>query len=443
MKPSIYNFVFDNGSNYLLYNAASDEIIVMGEELYKLYTENLNDIANIQCHHPKFYDYLLSKGAIVDDSCSESDSVIARWKANEVNANTFTITINPTMDCNMSCWYCYEKRNVKTKMDQTVADSVLALIKNICVSVNDYETILLSFFGGEPMLYFDEIVFPLIEKALEICKANGKKLRTHFTTNGFLVSKERLEKMGKMSIPLSFQITLDGNSAVHDKNKVVIGSGGTYQRTVSNIKVCLEMGALVIVRLNFTEASLPYFIDVLTDFSDVDVRLKEKMSFNFQRIWQDSSTISDEDLRMQVRNMEKAFGDQGFRIAPYSSNTFGRCYADMENSIVVNYDGNVFKCTAREFIPQNREGIICADGNIHWDNKHSDRKQIAYGNDNCQKCRVFPLCHGGCSQCKLESENGGKGCLKGLSASEKLQLVQNRIQDILLLYNCQSKMKKV
>ena len=87
MKPSIYNFVFDNGSNYLLYNAASDEIIVMGEELYKLYTENLNDIANIQCHHPKFYDYLLSKGAIVDDSCSESDSVIARWKANEVNAN--------------------------------------------------------------------------------------------------------------------------------------------------------------------------------------------------------------------------------------------------------------------------------------------------------------------------------------------------------------------
>lgn len=38
MKPSIYNFVFDNGSNYLLYNAASDEIIVMGEKLYRNYT---------------------------------------------------------------------------------------------------------------------------------------------------------------------------------------------------------------------------------------------------------------------------------------------------------------------------------------------------------------------------------------------------------------------
>ena len=78
-----------------------------------------------------------------------------------------------------------------------------------------------------------------------------------------------------MSIPLSFQITLDGNSAVHDKNKVVIGSGGTYQRTVSNIKVCLEMGAFVIVRLNFTETSLPYFIDVLTDFSDFLERYSE------------------------------------------------------------------------------------------------------------------------------------------------------------------------
>lgn len=38
MKPSIYNFVFDNGSNYLLYNVASAEIIVMGEELYRNYT---------------------------------------------------------------------------------------------------------------------------------------------------------------------------------------------------------------------------------------------------------------------------------------------------------------------------------------------------------------------------------------------------------------------
>lgn len=442
MKPSIYNFVFDNGSNYLLYNASSDEIVAMGEDLYKLYMESLCDVEDIRRRHPGFYDYLLDKGAIVEDSCSESDSVIARWKANDANAKTYTITINPTMDCNMSCWYCYEKRDIQSRMDGAVAGSVLALLENICVSVNGYETIRLSFFGGEPMLYFDEIVFPLIEKALEICKANGKRLSAHFTTNGFLVTRGRLEKLWKMSIPLSFQITLDGNSTVHDKSKVVTGGGGTYHRTVSNVKACLEMGALVAVRLNFTEASLPYFIDVLTDFSDVDARQKERMSFNFQRIWQDGSTVSDDDLRMRVRKMEKAFCEQGFRVAPYSSNAFGRCYADMENSMVVNYDGNVFKCTAREFTPQNREGVICADGKVVWDNKHFDRRQVSYGGDNCRKCRVFPLCHGGCSQCKLESGQGGNACLKGLSASEKLQMVRSRIQDILLLYNSQSKMRK-
>lgn len=440
MKPSIYNFVFDNGGNYLLYNASSDEVIVMQEELYKLYMENLSHVENIQRLHPEFYQCLLSKGAVVGDSCNESDSVIAKWKAMDAHSKTFTITINPTMDCNMSCWYCYEQRGVETKMGKDVVNSVLALLEKVCISHNAYENIQLSFFGGEPLLYFEEIVHPLIKKTLDICKANGKELSVHFTTNGFLISKKMLESLG--TIPTSFQITLDGNATVHNKNKVVKGIIGTYGRTVSNIKACLEKGAIVTVRLNFTEASLPYFIDVLSDFSDMDASLKKKMNFNFQRVWQDSSTVSEADLCMQVREIEKAFANQGFIMAPYSSNTFGRCYADMENSIVVNYDGNVFKCTAREFSHPNREGMICADGNIVWDDKHFDRKQVAYGNDGCRKCRVFPLCHGGCSQCKLETETSGKACLKGLSASEKLQLVQNRIKDILLVYNSQLKTRE-
>lgn len=199
---------------------------------------------------------------------------------------------------------------------------------------------------------------------------------------------------------------------------------------------------MVTVRLNFTECSLPYFIDVLSDFSDMDVSLKKRVNFNFQRIWQDCSVASEDDLCLKVRDVEKVFADQGFVIAPYSSNTFGRCYADMENSIVVNYDGNVFKCTAREFSSQNREGVICADGNIVWDDRHSARKQVTYGGDSCRKCRVFPLCHGGCSQCKLESETGGNACLKGLSASAKLQMVQNRIKDILLVYKSQLKARE-
>lgn len=433
MRPSVYNFIFDNGSNYLLYNASSDEIIVMGEELYRLYMENLGDVENIRCRHPGFYQYLLGKEAIVEDSCSESDSVIAKWKASDARSGTFTITVNPTMDCNMSCWYCYERRCPGTKMGKGVARGVLALIERVCASHDACETILLSFFGGEPLLCFDEIVLPLVREALDICKASGKELRVHFTTNGFLISGEMLESLG--TVPASFQITLDGNSTVHNRNKTVDGVVDTYGRTVSNIVACLEKGAMVTVRLNFTGASLPYFIDVLSDLSDMDDRLKRRMSINFQRVWQDGSSVPEDDLRMRVRDMEKAFGERGFTVVPYSSNTFGRCYADMENSVVVNYDGNVFKCTAREFTPQNREGVICEDGSIAWEDRHADRRRFAYGGGTCRKCRVFPLCHGGCSQCKLESGTRGDACLRGFSASERLQLVRDRVRDILLVYN--------
>lgn len=225
MRPSVYNFIFDNGSNYLLYNASSDEIIAMGEELYRLYMENLGDVENIRRRHPGFYQCLLDKEAIVEDSCSESDSVIAKWKASDARSGTFTITVNPTMDCNMSCWYCYERRGPGTKMGKGVARGVLALVERVCASRDAYETILLSFFGGEPLLCFDEIVLPLVREALGICKANGKELRTHFTTNGFLISGEMLESLG--TLPASFQITLDGNSTVHNRNKTAASRGTT------------------------------------------------------------------------------------------------------------------------------------------------------------------------------------------------------------------------
>ena len=270
---------------------------------------------------------------------------------------------------------------------------------------------------------------------------NNKELRTHFTTNGFLISEKILKNIGE--IPTSFQITLDGNATIHNKTKIVKDKRETYLQTINNIKMCLSNKHIVSVRLNFTESTLPYFVDVLSDFSDIDNEAKSLLCFNFQRIWQDKSRTQEEDLQVQIRKLESLFCQQGFSISPYTSNMFGRCYADKRDSIVVNYDGNVFKCTARKFTKENRDGVIRDNGNIEWEERHAHRINLIYGNKTCRECRIYPLCHGGCSQCKIENNDVENKCLKGFSDNDKLQLVQSRIKDILLVYNSQLERKKI
>ncbi|WOC53178.1 hypothetical protein BPO_p0095 (plasmid) [Bergeyella porcorum] len=40
------------------------------------------------------------------------------------------------------------------------------------------------------------------------------------------------------------------------------------------------------------------------------------------------------------------------------------CYANKINHSTINYDGIVYKCTARDFNLKNHEGRLSSDGNI-------------------------------------------------------------------------------
>lgn len=53
-----------------------------------------------------------------------------------------------------------------------------------------------------------------------------------------------------------------------------------------------------------------------------------------------------------------------------------------------------------------------------------------YCNPTCMACTIFPLCHGGCSQSKLESANPN-GCVKGFSERDKQVYVVQRIKGII------------
>lgn len=429
MKESKYNFHLRDNTGMIIYNAKSDEVIALNPQLADIYEERRENPVSIKEIHPDLYAYLVEKGVFVGKALDETADYIDMRKKEEGEAQEYTIIINPTLACNMKCWYCYETHNNMPAMNVKVKMAITALIKRLS-EAGKITRLNLSFFGGEPLLYFDRIVIDIINEAKQLCHIKGIKLSIHFTTNAFLLTETILAQL--KGTDTSFQITIDGNRHIHDTIRKTKSDQPTYSTIVRNIHTAVSMGFPVGVRFNYTSKSLPSFIDVLSDFQHLPSARKELLNFTFQRVWQDH----EGDLALiekKVEEIEQAFEKANLHINPSNDFFVPYCYADSRNTVVINYNGDLYKCTARDFSSKNKEGVLTSDGNLKWNERNNKRMSIRFGSDFCRKCIIYPICHGGCSQMKLEAGER-EGCPKGFDEAMILNILKGRAMFILERY---------
>lgn len=430
MKQSKYNCILQDNTGMVIYNAATDQLVALTPQLANIFNESKAAPEKIKAQHAELYDHLLQKGIFVCDDADEREAYIRKREEYERSSGEYTITINPTLACNMSCWYCYESHKNMPAMSADVKQSVLLLIDKLLAD-NKLKKLNLSFFGGEPLLYFDKVVVDIINHAKMQCKAFDAKLSIHFTTNAYLLTDNVLKHLEGLDV--SFQITLDGGKQVHDSVRKTKGGEPTYARIVEHIHQTLSRGFSVGVRFNYTAKSIPSFIDVVKDFSHLPQEQKHLVNFTFQRVWQDNEGDASQ-VEQQVEHIERAFEQAGLFVNNAKSYIVPYCYADGVNTAVVNYNGDLFKCTARDFAPKSKEGTLAADGTLRWNERLRKRMSIRHGSDTCLQCRIYPICHGGCSQMKLEAPDGISSCPKGYDDDKIKKIMEGRA--LYLLTSC-------
>lgn len=430
MKQSKYNCILQDNTGMVIYNAATDQLVALTPQLANIFNEGKAAPEKIKAQHAELYDHLLQKGIFVCDDADETETYIRKREEYERSSGEYTITINPTLACNMSCWYCYESHKNMPAMSADVKQSVLLLIDKLLAD-NKLKKLNLSFFGGEPLLYFDKVVVDIINHAKMQCKAFDAKLSIHFTTNAYLLTDNVLKHLEGLDV--SFQITLDGGKQVHDSVRKTKGGEPTYARIVEHIHQTLSRGFSVGVRFNYTAKSIPSFIDVVKDFSHLPQEQKHLVNFTFQRVWQDNEGDASQ-VEQQVEHIERAFEQAGLFVNNAKSYIVPYCYADGVNTAVVNYNGDLFKCTARDFAPKSKEGTLAADGTLRWNERLRKRMSIRHGSDTCLQCRIYPICHGGCSQMKLEAPDGISSCPKGYDDDKIKKIMEGRA--LYLLTSC-------
>lgn len=428
MKLSKYAFVVKKRDGYVLYNCRTERLIVLEPALADLLRSN--DIEILRYRHPDFFSCLQNNEFILEDNENEAERIVEDWRCSDTDIRTFSLFINPTLDCNMRCWYCYEKHLDNSIMSQDVYCSIMRLLHSK-VYDGKLEKLHISWFGGEPLLAFDEIVFPLLNDVSNLCGLNNIAFDVSFVTNGTLINDNIIQKLARIgtSRPMLFQISLDGNRDFHNRVKHLDGVG-SYDCVLQNIHTILKADMELTLRLNMTHVNIDTFVDIIDDLDNLPESSKKNMIIDIQRVWQDLTSQRSSDFSKKQEGFRDILIRAGYKVNELKHIDPSRCYADKDNCIVVNYNGDLFKCTARDFLKQNREGVLNDDGTLVWNRKRELRDSIKYGNEVCRDCRIYPLCHGGCSQFKMDNI-GATGCIRGYSVNFKKKIIDDRIDFLL------------
>lgn len=427
MKYSIYNTVLPLSDKLgLVYCGTNDLFVVYRKELTTLLKSASADQLAVKA--PGLYAELVRGGAIITEEADEFENL--KRLSNEVvcSSKSYRLILNPTIDCNFKCWYCYEEHIAGSKMDSETLRRVLLLISGIMDNQAGLEAFDLSFFGGEPLLHYDGIIRPILDHCRRESSRHGVHLSVGFTSNGYLIDDAIIAHLTENDEPKSFQITLDGNRERHDRTRYPMRGEGSYDTILENIRRLLKCGIEVILRINYTVSNIMSVKDIFKDIETIGAEEKNLLTISFHRVWQDrwmqelpESILEDtiELFRKEFHNVSDTFSMNNLRYP---------CYADKANEAVVNFDGNVFKCTARDFSDENRCGLLSEDGHIIWNKGVESRSMTKLNRTICHKCRLLPLCGGGCSQKAIESD-GENICLEGLGNEDMDKVIMQRFYD--------------
>lgn len=427
MRLSKWNsYINIEGDAGLIYNSFSDKFILVKPKSKDLAYAKRGDIEKFS---PLFAKQMQLSGGLVEESLDETSEIDKIISSVDLDKNVFHIIINPTLDCNFKCWYCYENHVQNSCMSDDVLIGLIALINKRLQKYQETNNCQISFFGGEPLLKYNEIIKPIIIKVYQICLQHNINLSLQFTTNAFLINEEMINFLKPYKV--SFQITLDGGKNDHDKIRFGKGNIPTYGIILKNIEKLADNEFDITLRINYTSKNIKSCSHILNDLNKFKSKSRQHIVIDFQRVWQDKPYSHEDDADLIARQLRIALHSMKFHTANnrLTSSIKNPCYADNINELLVNYNGDIFFCTARDFNSENRAGKLNKYGEIEWiGNSYSQRMSCKFRKEVCRSCRIAPICGGGCRTKCLEASHHND-CNLGYSEEDIDNLILDRFID--------------
>lgn len=415
MKNSIYNCRFSTTDGEILLNAYTLNHIKVDSKVESLLSGGGEDYET--------FSMLVSLGFLVPDDLDEVANVKEMFLRKRIQRDAYSLVVNTTLDCNLRCSYCYEKHVRGSRLSDDMIESIGRHL-TIKHAIDRFKSLTLTLFGGETLL--DKgVVRRLIGRVTEVSEQCGFEVAYTIVTNATLLDAEYVELFRPYRT--SFQVTLDGLGGVPDG-----GRRGAFNRILSALQILNNADCFSLnLRINYDAESIREMQELLPH---IDFLNRSRTSVSLCKIWQaDGDEISKEDLLRAIN----VFNGYGFIVSSFLPViTYQHCYADNYSEAVLNYDGNVYKCTARDFTEANSCGRMTEYGFINWKSDKVLERLALEPPKCCDGCKIMPFCPGHCSQEVIEARKEGRelSCSRtGLFSVD--ELIEIGFKQILLRQN--------
>lgn len=320
------------------------------------------------------------------------------------------LCLNIAHDCNLACKYCFASQGDYggVKRELMSFDVAKRAVDFLIAMSGTRQHCEIDFFGGEPLLNWD-VVKQTVEYVESIQAAHNKIFKLTLTTNGVLLTQDKIDYVNEHNI--SLVLSIDGREEVHNRMRPSAGDTDTYKTVAKNLVNAVKQrdGREYYVRGTYTHNNLDFTKDVIA-MSDLGF---EHLSMEPVVGKEGEYVLRDEDLPILEKEYEKladlylqrqkdGWGEKfnffHFRMDLYRGPCMAKrlrgCGAGHEYMAIVP-NGDIYPC--HQFV--GRDGYVLGnvfEGLKNFDIPREFRNTHVFTKPTCAKCWAKFFCSGGC-----------------------------------------------
>jgi uncharacterized protein len=354
-------------------------------------------------------------GFLVPKALNERNYIRTRDIISRMHAPA-RFVIAPTLDCNLSCFYCFEAKSKETMTTET-QDSVASFVASR-LRVSPSPKLTVEWYGGEPLLAQDA-VRNLSKKLVRISEVAATQYSAALVTNGTMLTPETLDGFDGCGIT-SYHVTLDGPAEVHDARRAPESGApiATFEEIVDNIEAAAADGQ-VNVRMNVGKSNrdaVGAFLNFARErkWSErgIDIYPAPIFGASSPCMGYPEEALPEEDFDSVLDEFCDAGFDTGSsnlaEIVGFPPSRHYSCEALAFNSFAVSPSGSLFKCPLEIDDESKAVGKVSSPLDLYNPNLLKWLSFDPFNIRGCDRCLFLPLCSGGCPKKLFEEGESGR-----------------------------------
>lgn len=270
----------------------------------------------------------------------------------------------------------------------------------------NHRKIIVDFYGGEPLLSTDRIIF-IEERLKPFVEERGGEFEFTLVTNGSLLKKTTVDKLKQYGLA-GARVTIDGPPDIHNFYRPFKNGAESFDCIIKNIK---EAGTIISIAIggNFTQENykrFPVLLDILiqegiTPDKVRQIKFTQALQTNDQFAmseFQEGCSCPSDSWVAATLYLREEILKRGYKTPKPGP---AACMIELSDSLAIHYDGSIYKCAG--FIGHKEYAI----GEV-WNGTFDYRDIYALDSwrkeAECRECRYLPLCFGGCRYAKYQSD---------------------------------------